>query len=430
MPRKIAFDFDPKDPALWELEDNYKEETIEYHLVTPLFGGGVEPFHPDPLTTVRASEIKGQLRFWWRALRGGKDRDISKLLEREERIWGGIATENKGVSQVQISVRPKKSGTKVELYREGFKNGKKKVFYIKENAHLGHPYLAFPLHQKEKTGKGKERNVLHPVRQGVAFELTLRYPKALEEEVQAALWAWETFGGIGARTRRGFGCVVRSGATPPTEKEIRKKLKHWIGDNLNWPEGVPHLHPDGVFYLFPGSWKELAEKYQNFRQWRKAKRKNRPGRNAWPEPDEIRRITGKHNPRHEPREKNAVHKFPRGQFGLPIVFHFKDAGEPPDTTLQGKSKDLQRLASPLGFKPYSLNGPVLVYVLVGSRELPDKRYGLYENQSKRLLEEVEVKLSPEEAEKIEPLREAGGETDPVLAFIRWLKQKKQQEAKR
>ena len=37
----------------------------------------------------------------------------------------------------------------------------------------------------------------------VHFTLTIVYPKAKSKEVEAALWAWETFGGIGARTRRG-----------------------------------------------------------------------------------------------------------------------------------------------------------------------------------------------------------------------------------
>ena len=41
-----------------------------YTLLTPLFGGGVEPREADPVSVVRATAVRGHLRFWWRAVRG------------------------------------------------------------------------------------------------------------------------------------------------------------------------------------------------------------------------------------------------------------------------------------------------------------------------------------------------------------------------
>ena len=38
-----------------------------YTLLTPLFGGGVEPREADPVSVVRATAVRGHLRFWARA---------------------------------------------------------------------------------------------------------------------------------------------------------------------------------------------------------------------------------------------------------------------------------------------------------------------------------------------------------------------------
>jgi CRISPR-associated protein Cmr1 len=84
-------------------------ETREYELITPLFGGGVEPNTPDPVTTIRATEIRGHLRFWWRATRGGQFATIEELKAKEDEIWGTAAKFDKdgkayGPSPVSISV--------------------------------------------------------------------------------------------------------------------------------------------------------------------------------------------------------------------------------------------------------------------------------------------------------------------------------------
>ena len=48
------------------------ENTLDLGLdfITPVFGGGVHidgaTKPPDPLTPIRGSAVRGQLRFWWR----------------------------------------------------------------------------------------------------------------------------------------------------------------------------------------------------------------------------------------------------------------------------------------------------------------------------------------------------------------------------
>jgi len=74
-----------------------------------------------------------------------------------------------------------------------------------------------------------------------------------------------------------------------------------------------------------------------------------PGRSAatsWPEPQQIRDI--------QQGEKPGSEGFPRGALGLPIVFHFKDRGEPPDHTLNGKDPH-GRMASPVILRPFAIS---------------------------------------------------------------------------
>src|SRR5579862_2869390 len=52
-------------------------------VVTPLFGGGVDPGENDPHTLIRGTAIRGHLRFWWRATRGARFKDAGELAEEE-----------------------------------------------------------------------------------------------------------------------------------------------------------------------------------------------------------------------------------------------------------------------------------------------------------------------------------------------------------
>jgi len=83
-----------------------------YELITPLFGGGVEPGVADPVTVIRGSEIRGHLRFWWRACRGGQfGGSLTRMKEAEDLLWGAASTAKKArPSQVQIEVEVNNRG--------------------------------------------------------------------------------------------------------------------------------------------------------------------------------------------------------------------------------------------------------------------------------------------------------------------------------
>jgi len=386
------------------------EEVREYEVITFLMGGGVEPYEADPITTVRAAEVKGWLRYWWRATRGGMfNGNLGKMREREAEIWGWSASEKQGgPSQVVIEITLKSQGQRTSTVKTH-----------KGNVPLSHwsspySYVAFPLQTYKK-----------PVLRGVRFELLIRYPQQLRADVQAALWAWETFGGIGARTRRGFGALKRvdNGAHYPAATQIENWLRQHLSQYAGaapWPQNMPHLSPHMALVIKYTDqdpfrvWERLIAALKAFRQDRyPGSQPNRPGRSKWPEPDEIRRLTGKWLQKHQP--KHPVRKFPRGQIGLPIVFHFKDKGDPNDTVLQGASHD--RWASRLILKPLPYQGGYvgLAAVLDG----PDKPPGGWKLTGS-VTKRVDATLTPQEAQQIPML---SGNPDVLQAFLDFLKSK-------
>lgn len=199
------------------------------------------------MSVVRATAVRGHLRFWWRAVRGWRaGGSLERLWELESALFGSAG--EGGASPLSVEV---------EVLREGEKVG------IAQYGRAVQWYLGFPLRGDKEWA---------PVKEGVAFRLRLRFPEKVGElnfweELEAALWAWETFGGIGARTRRGFGALLPQGAGVPGEEEIREKLRQY-GQKAGWPEGVPHLTPKSFVRVVPLSWRELAERYQAFRQAR------------------------------------------------------------------------------------------------------------------------------------------------------------------
>src|SRR5208283_5405896 len=76
-------------------------------------------------------------------------------------------------------------------------------------------------------------------------------------------------------------------------------------------------------------WDRLMGMYRYFRQGEGFARNPGPARSCYPEAETVRRIRRRRMFKHEPWV-DMPDGFPRAEFGLPIVFHFKDEeqGEP------------------------------------------------------------------------------------------------------
>lgn len=395
------------------------ERTIRFKVITPVFGGGVSSSvaeaerhikEPDRITPIRSAAIRGQLRFWWRVLQ--KETDPKKLWEEEKKIWG-MASQPGAVSIRLHQTVSVPTGTAVDewepvpVFRCSFNQEKKRWTVSPQNDMKEIAYAAFPLQPPKEVPNRREEpraGVLHRFKREAT--LVLQYPGRLEAQLDETLTAWLILGGLGGRTRRGFGSI--------------------ISDDLD-VDPIPWLEAKGFSFAYsqPTATDPLAAlriglgKLQRFRQGQLVGRNrgsdpaqpNKAGRSRWPEPERIRTLTKTSDPDHKQRFVN-VDKFPRAAFGLPIIFHFQSKDDPKDTTL--KPVGFERLASPLIIRPYrALNGKYgCLAVLLPGREL--------DHTSLELVGEgaswpAQATLTAAEARSPKsPLR---GNTDPLLSFL-------------
>lgn len=443
------------------------EQTREYQLITPLYGGGVTPGEADPVTIIRATEVRGHLRFWWRACRGGLYGDSGKLKTAEDAIWGKAYKKGDPVVPqehlIQIIVeqlKQKKPGDELEPFKIEKDNHNNNISKYDRKTDIP-AYAAFPLQHSEE-----ERRQQHPSRKivldNVAFRLTILFPSHHRDDVTAALWAWETFGGIGARTRRGFGalrCLSLQENQQPlvldlpldeqqqARKWIEEKLLTHVVDGL-WAKTVPHLQKQAMAFEVVTRWgthnqwtiwNNLIDTLKNFRQSRFPSTKQNakhPGRSGWPEPSGIRKWTGQALIGHtKPIPNPHINKFPRAAFGLPIIFQFKDRNkyrpadkqsDPRKTVLQ--LAEAERFASPLILKPLACQNKAfigLVLLLEGSRV---EDFQLLLKTQERPDDEVNVESALEASESLvitggsssSPIR-VDSQTNALQAFLKYLR---------
>ena len=369
---------------------DYETLTCTVEVVTPLFGGGVEAGCPDPVTLIRPSSIRGHLRFWWRATRGVAYNSTEELRRREISIWGSTDQQ----SRVFVAVELVKPGKRVPCAKYSWNprarrgEGGHQLRWDDRLHGAALPYALFPF--QGKPPKDKDNQSAPPEEEpadmivGLSFRLTLRYPPECRDDVRCATAAWLNFGGLGARTRRGCGSLYCAEFAP--RESDPQSLAKWIrttfpdiraatSQSNPWPAllemvlvGEPKRDP-------LAAWNAAMDVLQRFRQGPGAGRNpgrdsNRPGRSRWPEPETIRKVTGARHSRHQPL--NHPDGVPRASLGLPIVFHFKDRGDPPDTELYPlvEGRPAQRMASPLILKPLAVSPNAAVPLIVRLKTPP------------------------------------------------------------
>ena len=70
------------------------EHTVTLSTITPMFGGAPQPTKVNLTQPVTARTVRGHLRFWWRAINGGRFSSIPQLFQAESRIWGSAASDH------------------------------------------------------------------------------------------------------------------------------------------------------------------------------------------------------------------------------------------------------------------------------------------------------------------------------------------------
>lgn len=313
-------------------------QTYNCTLVTPMYGGGVEAGKVDEKMPIRASSIRGQLRFWWRIACGYKYEN--DLFAQETAIWGGIGDNGATASQVEIRVRPFNISPSL----------RKTVDEFKRQSAIGIKYVLGSIN-----GPSAKLPSILPNVKNISFDIDVYSSEEAKPDVEIALRWWASFGGVGAKTRRGFGAVKIEGiesiplATFDSEQtskgcklEFIKKQQYDTAQEA-WEVALKQLY----------NYRQGLGIGRNYKMGEDAKGKpiRIPTRTYWPDADQVRHLTGKNdNKRHMPEfEKNLI--FPRAAFGMPIKFQFPGKNnDPDDMTLQ--PIDSERMASPLILRPY------------------------------------------------------------------------------
>ena len=290
--------------------------TVQCKLITPMYGGGVKRGEVDEAMPIRASGIRGQLRFWWRLLYG-VGRSSEELFKCECKLWGGIASGGPMASKValRVSCEPAASFVrKTDLER-------------RQRDLLSYVLI------------GDDPKLLD---RGYSFKLLLRFDQRVTDcqrsQVVECLRWWASFGGVGARTRRGLG-AIKAKRDDADLKPVSSTEVAGLGGRM----AVGPAEGDAM-----EAWKAAVGALEFFRQGQGVGRKagkGLPGGSQWPEANAIRGLADP--ARSAPDRKDGL--FPRAAFGLPIGFQFKGEGHL-DDTLEGE--DGERMASPLILRPY------------------------------------------------------------------------------
>lgn len=353
-------------------------------VVTPMFGGGAKARTPDPKLPVRGGSVRGQLRFWWRATRGIRFGTVGELRAREAQVWGDTDTP----SPVWVTIRNAKfPAPKPCASWDRTPDGRNRLNWKDDFAKsLGQsppplPYVAFPF-QGTAPGRPNSESPAAYTPAGGTFELHVTAPADLVPEVEAAVWAWVNFGGLGARTRRGCGALFCPAVSPSgaVDQWFRQRAQKYGIDpktTRDWPTLGERVFVRDRAEPVLAAWQYPIDEYRHVRQGatfgrNPGQNRNRPGRSRWPEPETIRTATRQRFPQHARDPQMPDQAVPRAALGLPIVTHFAPgqggtgpANDPRDTNLVPVVGGvvMDRWASPLVLKPLAVS-PTTAYPLV------------------------------------------------------------------
>ena len=210
--------------------------TIEaaYCVVTPMFCGGVRQEHAE----LRAPSFKGVLRFWWRALAWSRlDGDLDAIRREENGLFGSASGGQARVSIVLVTTdHPKRLAKDSVLDDAGVLVGE------------GARYLGYGV----MTAFGRRAGELSRACLRAPFEFTVRArTRGLTEgqlqSLQDALVAVGLFGGMGARSRKGYGSIairsLRIGgeerwSAPRSTEALHESIRAFTCTNspTDWPQ--------------------------------------------------------------------------------------------------------------------------------------------------------------------------------------------------
>jgi len=364
--------------------------TIALDLVTPAFISGAHPRQVDQHMPLRPSSVRGVLRYWFRAAVaprldwGDRQLAIDKLREIETDVFG--STEKAS----PIVLLPPRSQEITPLIGDFPPPDR--------NRNRGQRYLGYGLFED----RGNNPSVLYPPENGTS-SITLRFAlrgddlDGLSEVFGATIWLWAHLGGIGARSRRGWGSfrlrevTMQKGdfpfdLSPPEDRDallgrLETGLREvderfdWFVDR-HWPrERTAQLDRQAPVRSIAGlgslveprhdlpadfpSWQEALETAGRlFQDYRSTLQRRDLGLPPLPDYFDVKRYLS---------DGITPKTVDRASFGLPLPFYFR--------SLQGRRATFQprgcdRLASPLQFRLFPLAAGRIAVLLLNMVQQP------------------------------------------------------------
>lgn len=172
--------------------------SVEIETITPMFLAGADQSKAE----LRAASIKGVLRFWWRALQA--EPNLDRLREKESKIFGSSDEKTGGGSSFAIrlfydneTLKPTKTKFLSNQQYQVPVEGKTFKINILE-------YLAYGTYEYVPREGNVFTREYYPAR--TRFNIILSFmDEECRNDVLSALYVWSIFGGIGSRSRNGFG---------------------------------------------------------------------------------------------------------------------------------------------------------------------------------------------------------------------------------
>jgi CRISPR-associated protein Cmr6 len=274
--------------SLWQKATNkesgvFCEETFILELVSPAFLAGAKQQAAD--CDLRPATLRGHLRWWWRTMHAGY-LDVANLKRLEDAIWGS-AEEGGAVS---IEITPKTMTTTPTFNKREVSKAHDLESPPNKKTTQGLSYLAFGMDDiKTENQLRVQRSYVDPLNQWevvfLARSVTNSWHISAKNVLEEALNAFSLFciyGGIGAKSRKGFGSMAVPGnlarRTLENCRESAMKVRQSLG--IDSPFDKEKMHSSSVREIIEKEiktpWKNvwyaldhLGYSYQSFAQSRK-----------------------------------------------------------------------------------------------------------------------------------------------------------------
>lgn len=375
---------------------------LSLHLWTPAFAGGPVPRTVDPFTPIRPPAVRGALRWWFRAAASAvlfpeddspasRERMLGLLRDAERELFGDTTMRSR------VQVFPAHGGTVARMLpdRERWAGLNYLGYGLFEKA----PSEAIITHRESLPPPAPALAKIDPIELRIGLRpVGPRDPitDAHRRLLGATTWLWLHFGGLGARTRRGWGSLG-----------LNEDEHHLLS-------GMPALRADSIRSLVDGLPAGLDQATAIFRDDLGRIGISRSGGGTKPHPA-IRSIEGIANvtvlPGEHPspiaaldaagrlflgfRSTLARRRFgfaplsdyhtvkaslqmnrpadrvERAAFGLPLPFYFRSLGGA-KTRFVPDEKDADRLASPLLFRVHRIGSDAKARYVTAIVNLADR----------------------------------------------------------